>query len=132
LQSTRETGDWNPWLLYMLQGITTTSQTTVHLIEKIRDLMQDFEYRMRRDLPKFYSYELLNNLFRHPYTKIEAVQSDLGVTRLTASKYLTALTTSGFVERHRFGKYNYYVNRALMQLLEISYLLVPDQSHISA
>ena len=118
LQSTRDTGDWEPWLLYMLQGVETTSKTTVALIEAIRNLMEDYEERIRRDLPKIYSYELLNNLFRHPYTKIEAVQDDLGVSRLTASKYLAGLTEKGLVEKHRLGKYNYYVNRPLMQIFE--------------
>lgn len=118
LQSTRDTDDWEPWLLYMLQGVETTSKTTIALIEAIRNVMNDYEQRIRRELPKIYSYELLTNLFRHPYTKIEAVQDDLGVSRLTASKYLSELTEKGFVEKHRFGKYNYYVNRPLMQIFE--------------
>ena len=79
--------------------------------------MLDYEERIRTELPKIYSYELLTNLFRHPYTKIDAVQEDLGVSRLTASKYLSALAEAGFVEKHRRGKYNYYVNRSLIQIL---------------
>jgi Fic family protein len=118
LQSTRDTGDWVPWLLYMLKGVEVTSKTTVSLIEAIRDLMNDYERQIRRALPKIYSYELLTNLFRHPYTKVQAVQDDIGVSRLTASKYLSMLTEQGFVEKHRFGKFNYYVNRPLMQIFE--------------
>jgi Fic family protein len=78
--------------------------------------MSDYEHRVREALPKIYSHELLTNLFRHPYTTIEAVQNDLEVSRLTASKYLSELTNRGFVEKHRFGKYNYYVNRPLVRL----------------
>lgn len=116
LQNTRDSSDWQLWLLYMLDGVAQTSRTTITLIEQIRGLMQDYEERIRTDLPKIYSYELLTNLFRHPYTKIEAVQEDLGVSRLTASKYLSVLTEAGFVEKHRRGKYNYYVNRSLIQV----------------
>lgn len=118
LQSTRDSGDWQPWLLYMLEGVAQTSKTTIRLIGEIKTLMQDYEERIREVLPKIYSYELLTNLFRHPYTKIEAVQADLDVSRLTASKYLARLTEKGFVEKHRLGKYNYYVNRPLMRVLE--------------
>lgn len=114
LQSTRETEDWEPWLLYIINGVRITSKTTISLIEKIRRLMSDYECRMRQQVPKIYSHELLNNLFRHPYTKIEAVQDDLDVSRLTASKYLSQLTQAGFVEKHRLGKYNFYVNRPLI------------------
>ena len=118
LQSTRETRDWEPWLLYIIKGVETTSMTTIRLIKAIGNLMNEYEERIRRDLPKIYSYELLTNLFRHPYTKIEAVQNDLGVSRLTASKYLSALTEKKFVEKFRFGKYNYYVNPPLMRIFE--------------
>ena len=118
LQSTRETNDWEPWLLYMLQAVEITSKTTVGLIQAIRNVMNSYEERLRRELPKIYSYELLTNLFRHPYTKIEAVQDDLGVSRITATKYLSELTKKGFVEKHRLGKYNYYVNRPLMLIFE--------------
>ncbi len=116
LQSTRETNDWEPWLLYMIRGVEETSKATIGLIESIRNLMDSYEERIRKDLPKIYSHELLTNLFRHPYTKIEAVQDDLGVSRLTASKYLSALDEKGFVEKHRFGKYNYYINRPLVRI----------------
>lgn len=60
---------------------------------------------------------LINNLFMHPYTKIEFIERDLGVSRLTASKYLDALAAGGFVEKHKMGRSNYYVNLALNQIL---------------
>jgi Fic family protein len=117
LQSTRVDGDWEPWLLYMLKGIAETSQASVALIESIRDLIADYEQRIRERLPKIYSHELLINLFRHPYTRIESVQDELGVSRITATKYLNELTENGFVEKHRMGKYFYFVNRPLIQIL---------------
>jgi Fic family protein len=116
LQETRVDGDWEPWLLYILRGVGVTSAKTIELIQWIRTLMSDYEKRMCAALPKIYSHELLTNLFRHPYTTIEAVQNDLEVSRLTASKYLTELTNSDFLEKHRFGKYNYYVNRPLVRI----------------
>ncbi len=59
---------------------------------------------------------MLNNLFRHPYTRIEWIQRDLGLSRLTATKYLQQLTEHGFTEKHKIGRYNYYVNRPLMNV----------------
>ncbi|MFK7957150.1 MAG: Fic family protein [Lysobacterales bacterium] len=120
LQSTRDTGEWEPWLIYMIEGVGQTAKNTTSLIVRIQTLMQDFETRIRTALPKIYSYELLGNLFRHPYTKIEAVQNDLGVSRLTASKYLTELSNAGFLHKRKFGKYNYYINAELLRLLERS------------
>ncbi len=116
LQSTRDTGEWEPWILYMLEGIELTARQTIWIIQRIKKIMMDYKHRIRAELPKIYSQDLLNNLFRHPYTKIESVQNDLRVSRLTAAKYLEQLTEKGFIEKHKIGRYNYYVNRPLMNI----------------
>lgn len=117
LQSVRDTGEWEPWLLYMLKGVEQTARQTVLLVEGIRRLMQDYKQRLRSGLPKIYSQDLLNNLFRHPYTKIEFVMAELGVSRPTATAYLEALVNAGFLQKLRLGKSNYYMNNPLFALL---------------
>ena len=117
LQAVRDEGAWEAWLIFMLEGVAETAKTTLQLVGGIGELMQDTKHRMRADLPKLYSQELLNNLFRHPYTRIEYVQTDLKVTRQTAARYLDTLADHGFIEKHRAGKANYYVNTRLVRLL---------------
>ena len=68
------------------------------------------------ELPRVYSQDLLNNLFRHPYTKIEFVMADLGVHRNTATRYLEAVASLGLVSKHRIGKENYFLNNDLFNL----------------
>ncbi len=116
LQEIRETGNWENWVLYLLNGVEQIAKETIVLIEKIRELI--FEYKnLLRDNYKFYSQDLLNNLFKHPYTKIEFVVNDLGVSRITASKYLTQLSKDGLLRREKLGTGNYYVNEKLIELL---------------
>lgn len=117
LQGVRDNGDWEPWLLYVLRAVTVTSQQTLELIEGIRVLMADYKRRLRDHPSVKYSQDLLNNLFRHPYTRIEFVQTDLGVTRQTAARYLDQLAEAGFVEKRPQGRNNYYVNTPLIELL---------------
>lgn len=117
LQVVRDEGRWEEWVIFMLDGVAETARTTLRIVEGIGEQMRTSKHRMRNELPKLYSQELLNNLFRHPYTRIEYVQHDLGVTRQTASKYLDGLAECGFVAKHRAGKNNYYINTALVQLL---------------
>ena len=62
--------------------------------------------------------DLINNLFMHPYTKIEFLQRDLQVSRLTATKYLDALAVGGFLQKQKIGRGNYYVNLALSAVLQ--------------
>ncbi len=117
LQAVREIGAWEPWVLYMLRGVEETARETLALVEKIRALMAETKQRMRRELPKLYSQDLLNNLFRHPYTKIEFVERDLSVGRLTAVKYLNALQKAGFVKKIKVSRTNFYLNEKLLRLL---------------
>ncbi|MBS0016077.1 MAG: Fic family protein [Arthrospira sp. SH-MAG29] len=117
LQTTREIQDWSSWLLYMLEGVEKTSLETIHLIEEIKIMMQSQKHSMREKLPKIYSQDLLNNLFRHPYTKIDFVVKELGVSRITATKYLDQLVGIGLLEKHKIGRDNYYINFNLYNLL---------------
>lgn len=116
LQAVRDQGAWEDWVVFMLEAVAETSATTVVLVNGIREQMAAAKHRMRTDLPRLYSQELLNNLFRHPYTRIEYVQKDLGVTRQTAAKYLDTLAEHGFVEKHKAGKNNYFINVLLVRL----------------
>lgn len=117
LQSVRDTGNWEPWLLYMLRAIGSTAADTLELIEGIRLLMADYKARLRTHHPRLYSQDLLNNLFRHPYTRIEFIQNELRVTRQTAARYLDQLALGGLLLKQQAGRNNYYVNAPLVQLL---------------
>jgi len=118
LQEVRETDNWENWVLYMLDGIEQISKETIVLIGKIKDLI--FEYKnLLRNNYKFYSQDLLNNLFKHPYTKIEFIENDLGVSRITASKYLNLLAKDKVLKKEKLGTGNYYINEKLIQILTL-------------
>lgn len=116
LQAVRDTGAWESWILFMLQGIEETAIQTISLIEQMRGMMADYKRRLRTDLPKIYSQDLLNNLFRHPYTKIEFLQNELGVSRKTASQYLKQLVGGGYLQLIKIGTSNFYLNEPLFDL----------------
>ena len=117
LQAVRDEGAWSPWIVFMLQGVAVTAESTVRLVHGMRDLMANTKQRMRDELPGVYSQDLLNNLFRHPYTRIEAVVNDIGVSRQTASKYLKQLQEIGILTAQTRGKNTYFINEPLVQLV---------------
>lgn len=123
LNEVHTNGSWEQWILYMLTGIEQTSKQTIWIIKNIKELMQVCKEKLKAEYPKIYSHELLNNLFSHPYTKIELLQNDLGVSRITAMKYLNELAKSGIVKKNKIGKNNYYVNRPLYDL----FLNIPNK-----
>jgi Fic family protein len=75
-----------------------------------------------------YSQDLLNLLFSHPYTKIQFVKEELGISRITATKYLDTLANDGFLERVRIGRVNYYINPPLVEIFTGAALRQEDSS----
>ncbi len=116
LQNIRDENLWEEWLLFMIKGIEMTAKETIDLILNIKSLMLEYKHRLR-DNYKFYSQDLLNNLFKHPYTKIEFVVRDVGVSRLTAANYLNRLADDKMLTKNRLGSGNYYINTELFALL---------------
>lgn len=113
--------NWEAWLKFMLHGVEVTSNETIETIHKLRDLMAETQERIKTQLPKIYSLDLLNTLFKHPYTKIDFVIRDVGVKRITAGSYLDALAEAGFLEKQKIWRSNYYINVPLFNLLQGNY-----------
>ena len=116
LQEVRTKNNWEEWLLFMIKAVNLTSRETIDLIINIRELMINYKHILR-DNYKFYSQDLLNNLFKHPYTKIEFIQRDLNVSRITAANYLNQLADDKLLTKKKLGTANYYINDPLFKLL---------------
>ena len=117
LQTVREDDTWEAWVLYLLDAVEQTAGQTIQTSQAIKAALADYKHRIRAGY-KFYSQDLINNLFTHPYTKIDFVQRDLQVSRLTATKYLEALVAGGFLQKQKLGRGNYYINQALAPILQ--------------
>ena len=101
---------------YLLKGVEVTAIETIEMVQNIKTLMQQTKQRLRSELPKIYNQDLLNNLFKNPYTKIEFLQEDLNVTYQTARKYLEILTSQGYLIKIQKWKSSYYINEPLLNL----------------
>jgi len=117
LQNVRNENLWEEWIIYMINAVEQTAAKTINLIREIKDLMNDMKSLLKSNY-KFYSHELINNIFKHPYTKIEFVVHDLQVSRLTAGVYLNTLAKDGILKKEKLGKSNYYINYKLFELLK--------------
>jgi Fic family protein len=117
LQEVRDKNNWESWIMFMLKGVEETSIETIKLVEDIKKLMLTYKHQIRNELPKLYSQDLLNNLFNHPYTKIEFLMRELNVSRPTATSYLNQLEAHGQIVKLKMGRDNYYVNEPSFNLL---------------
>jgi Fic family protein len=113
LQQVREDNRWESWILFILRGIEETAKQSLFLVDGIKERMQSCKLGIREKLPKIYSQDLINNLFKHPYTKIDFLMNDLNITRKTASVYLSKLVEAGFLDKVKVGTSNFYINQPL-------------------
>lgn len=117
LQQVRDKNDWENMILYLLKGIEITSVQTIDLVNRIKFLMNEYKQKLRTELPKKYSQDLLNNLFKNPYTKKEFLAKDLSMTQRTAQNYLDEVSKIGLLEKIKVGNSNYYINIDLIKVL---------------
>jgi len=118
IRGVTERGDWEAWLLYMLQGVEETAQWTTGRIQAIAKLHAETVQHCRTQIPKIYTRELIDLLFRQPYCKINfVVEADLA-ERKTASVYLQELERIGILEGEKVGREVIYRHPALLQVLK--------------
>lgn len=114
LRAVTEQHDWENWILYMLRAVESTAQQTFDQVTRIRALMEHVRERVQKEAPGIYSKDLIEVIFRHPYTKIQFLV-DAGIAkRQTASNYLQTLAGLGGILRpDKHGREMYYINDAL-------------------
>lgn len=125
LQEVREQDAWEEWVTYMLTAVEETAHDGIATVAAIKAALLDVKHKVRAR-HKFYSQDLINNLFSHPYTKIGFVEEELAVTRDTATKYLEALTRDGILRKVKVWRSNFYINVALYAILTGEAPLAPN------
>lgn len=118
LRSVTEKGRWEAYILYMLDMIEETSVEGLERLKKITTLMEETAGEIKTLLPKVYSKDLVEILFRLPYTKRQhLIDENLGNPK-TVGNYLMALEESGFLQSVKVGKEKLYLNQRLLKILE--------------
>ncbi|HTB06456.1 MAG TPA: Fic/DOC family N-terminal domain-containing protein [Bacteroidia bacterium] len=118
LQYVRSGNEWEKWVIYMLGVIEHTSLNTIKTIKGIRNLLDKAIDKVKDELPKIYSKELVEALFQQPYCRIATLEETLGISRFTASKYLKELESIGLLKGEKAGRDMLYINKALFNLLK--------------
>lgn len=119
-QKTRETGNYEEWIIYILTGVEEMSYETISIIEKIREAMNQMKCELKEKLPKMYSKELLEALFYEFYTKIPYIVEILKVSEKTAQKYLDQLVTLNILSSEKIGRERIYKNDKLFNIIKES------------
>lgn len=119
LREVTEKGNWENWIVYMLEMIEYSAKEGLKMIREIDKLMEETGKRIQKELPKVYSKELLEVLFKLPYTKRQHL-ADVGLGNLkTVGNYLNDLEAAGILQSEQSGKEKLYLNNPLMEILKL-------------
>ncbi|SEJ77927.1 Fic family protein [Cyclobacterium xiamenense] len=122
LREVTEQGDWESFILYMLEMVEKTANHGLKRLDQVTQLLEKTADAIRAKLPKVYSKDLVEVIFRLPYTKRQSlINIGLGTPK-TVGNYLSALEEEGFLKSKKVGKEKLYLNTALMNILENSSL----------
>jgi len=118
LRGVTENGEWEPWILFMLEAVEVTSGQTMKRIGEIIALLEKTLGLAREKLPaRVYSKELIELLFEQPYCKVKNLV-DRGIAkRQTAAEYLRELEEAGILTSKQVGRENLFLNVGLYELL---------------
>jgi len=118
LRNVTENNDWEGFVLYMLDMIETTAKKGLTRLEEVIALMETTADRIKIELPKVYSKDLIEIIFKLPYTKRQfLINAGLGTPK-TVGNYLIQLEEKGYLKSVKVGKEKLYLNHKLMEILE--------------
>jgi Fic family protein len=117
LRRVTEEGAWQDWVLYMLDAVEQTSVRTHRQITDILALMESVREHVQREAPGIYSKDLIEQIFRQPYCKIQFLERAGMGTRQTCAKYLRELERLGILTGQKMGREIYFINSGLFTLL---------------
>ncbi len=118
LRLVTEEDAWQDWIMYMLDMVESTAKQALLMLEEILLLMQELSDEIKIKTPKVYSKDLVEILFKLPYTKRKfLIDAGLGTPK-TVGNYLRELEDQGILKSIKLGKEKLYLNNKLMEVLE--------------
>ena len=119
LRKVTENNDWEGWILYILEMVEYTANKGLERLKNVTLLMEQMTTEIKETIPKVYTKELVEILFRLPYTKRQfLIDAKLGSPK-TVGNYLMELEKSGFLISEKVGKEKLYLNHKLVAVLEL-------------
>jgi len=118
LRDVTEKNEWEDYILFMLDMIEYTANKGLKRLNKLTMAIEETATEIKQKLPKVYSKDLIEILFRLPYTKRQHLMDENIGNLKTVGNYLKALEEKGFLASEKVGKEKLYLNRRLLKILE--------------
>jgi cell filamentation protein, protein adenylyltransferase len=118
LQSVRERGTWEDWLMFFLRGVAEVSEQATETARRILNLRETHRLAITEQFGRAAGngHRTLEYLYEHPIVSVNEVQELIGATYPAANGLVSRLVDSGILveitgqSRNRRFTYQSYVN----------------------
>lgn len=117
LQAVRETGDWESWVEFFLQGVIETSSQATSTARRILDLFDNDRKKIEKAGKSTVGILTIHNYLRlHPVSNTSKIKEACNVSLPTVLRSLSAMQDLGIVkeitgkERHKVFVYTEYLD----------------------
>lgn len=117
LRSVTAEGAWIEWILFLLEAVRVSAESTTQKVSSIRACQESIAERARAATPGGRDAQFLDVLFEQPYCRIATVADRCGVSRQTASTWLHALVDAGLLSDVKVGRERLFVNDEFLDVL---------------
>ncbi|HMU90675.1 MAG TPA: Fic family protein, partial [Pseudomonadales bacterium] len=99
LQAVRDSGDWEGWLAFFLEGVIEVSRQATHTAAAILRMREDYRARITEHLGRAAAngQRVMDRLFDHPIVSVAVVRDWLGLTPAGANQIVNRLEGIGLL-----------------------------------
>lgn len=112
-----KSSEWEKWILFILEGVRSTAQQTLELIDAIERLQSEFRNHIKKRTVMGANSDILDLLFERPYCRIADVIDRCSVSRPTATKWLNDLVSEEMLNTVKVGRDRLFINSSLLRVL---------------
>ncbi len=117
LNGVTERGEWMEWLSFLVSGMVEQGRAATQTLKKVADLYQRQRDRIRNLLGGSSLIETGEQIFKTPILSPVHLGKAIGIHYTTASRTLKALEKAGILEHMVMGKYQLYIHRELIEVI---------------
>lgn len=111
-------GEWNDFVEYVILGMGQVARDTGERLRLCQDLFEKYKSEGKKALGPAYEYEVIEAIFRYPIINPTKLASVANTHYTTASRNLDRMTRYGWLQREIAGKYKFYANIKLIDILK--------------
>ncbi|MBU2576155.1 MAG: Fic family protein [Nanoarchaeota archaeon] len=120
LMEVRQTGNYNKWVKFFLDGITEMAINTSKKVKRLIDLYNDYKKKLSDIHATPLSFKILDKFFESPYWFISLIQEELGGENYPKTKRAMRYLVEGGIikEFTKYQRNKIFVSPEILKVLE--------------